>query len=97
MPRADLRREYLYICPAGYWIIGHGHLCDPTQPPITKSDTEGHLTADRGTALDATLRNCPVLVAEPEGRLAVIADLTFNLGAGRQQTSTLQRHVNQRD
>lgn len=32
-----------------------------------------------------------------EGRLAAIVDFTFNLGAGRLQTSTLRRRVNQRD
>ncbi|WP_256996358.1 lysozyme [Methylococcus capsulatus] len=31
------------------------------------------------------------------GRLAAIVDFTFNLGAGRLQTSTLPRRVNQRD
>ena len=49
------------------------------------------------TALDATLRYCPVLATEPEGRLAAIVDFTFNLGAGRLQTSTLRRRINQRD
>ena len=49
------------------------------------------------TALDATLRYCPVLATEPEGRLAAIVDFTFNLGAGRLQTSTLRRRVNQKD
>ncbi len=48
-------------------------------------------------ALRATLRYCPVLAAEPEGRLAAIVDFTFNLGAGRLQTSTLRRRINQRD
>jgi lysozyme len=49
------------------------------------------------TALNATLRHCPVLATEPEGRLAAIVDFTFNLGAGRLQTSTLRRRVSQRD
>jgi lysozyme len=49
------------------------------------------------TALDATLRFCPVLATQPEGRLAAIVDFTFNLGAGRLQTSTLRRRVNQQD
>jgi lysozyme len=38
-----------------------------------------------------------VLATEPENRLAAIVDFTFNLGAGRLQTSTLRRRVNQRD
>jgi GH24 family phage-related lysozyme (muramidase) len=35
------------------------------------------------------------LAMEPEERLAAIVDFTFNLGAGRLQTSTLRRRVNQ--
>ena len=57
----------------------------------------GYLAADMAYALRATLRICPVLATEPEGRLAAIVDFTFNLGAGRLQASTLRRRVNQRD
>ncbi len=38
-----------------------------------------------------------MLATEPEERLVAIVDFTFNLGAGRLQTSTLRRRVNQRD
>ena len=86
-----------YICPAGYWTIGYGHLCDPKHPPITEAEAAVYLARDLQTALAATLRYCPVLATEPEGRLAAIVDFTFNLGAGRLQTSTLRRRVNQRD
>ena len=86
-----------YICPAGFWTIGYGHLCDPKHPPITENEAEDYLAQDLLTALRATLRYCPVLATEPEGRLAAIVDFTFNLGAGRLQTSTLRRRVNQRD
>jgi lysozyme len=97
VPRADLGRAHPYVCPAGYWTIGYGHLCDPRHPPITEAEAEGYLAADLKTALNATLRFCPLLATEPEGRLAAIVDFTFNLGAGRLQTSTLRRRVNQRD
>lgn len=86
-----------YICPAGFWTIGYGHLCDPKHPPITEAEAEVYLARDLRTALAATLRYCPVLATEPEGRLTAIVDFTFNLGAGRLQTSTLRRRVNQRD
>ena len=86
-----------YICPAGFWTIGYGHLCDPKHPPITEAEAEVYLARDLQTALVATLRYSPVLATEPEGRLAAIVDFTFNLGAGRLQTSTLRRRVNQRD
>ena len=86
-----------YVCPAGYWTIGYGHLCDPKHPPISEAEAEVYLARDLQTALVATLRYCPVLATEPEGRLAAIVDFTFNLGAGRLQTSTLRRRINQRD
>lgn len=86
-----------YVCPAGFWTIGYGHLCDPKHPPITEMEAEVCLARDLQMALAATLRYCPVLASEPEGRLAAIVDFTFNLGAGRLQTSTLRRRVNQRD
>ncbi len=85
-----------YVCPAGYWTIGYGHLCDPKHPPISEAEAEVYLARDLQTALAATLRYCPVLAAQPEGRLAAIVDFTFNLGAGRLQTSTLRLRVNQR-
>ena len=86
-----------YVCPAGFWTIGYGHLCDPKHPPITEAEAEAYLARDLQTALAATLRYCPVLTTEPEARLSAIVDFTFNLGAGRLQTSTLRRRVNQRD
>lgn len=97
VPKNDPGRAYPYICPAGYWTIGYGHLCDPKHPPITEAEGVIYLSNDLQTALAATLRYCPVLAIEPEGRLAAIVDFTFNLGAGRLQTSTLRRRVNQRD
>ncbi|AIA54040.1 lysozyme [Acidithiobacillus caldus] len=93
----DPGRAHPYVCPAGYWTIGYGHLCDPKHPPITEAEAEAYLAQDLKAALAATLRYCPVLATEPEGRLAAIVDFTFNLGAGRLQTSTLRRRVNQRD
>ena len=86
-----------YVCPAGFWTIGYGHLCDPTHLPITEAEAEAYLARDLQSALNATLRYCPVLATESEMRLSAIVDFTFNLGAGRLQTSTLRRRVNQRD
>ena len=97
VPKNDPGRAYPYICPAGYWTIGYGRLCDPQHPPITKTDGEAYLLQDLGIAMKATLRYCPILATESESRLAAIVDFTFNLGAGRLQTSTLRRRVNQRD
>ena len=95
--KADPGRARPYICPAGFWTIGYGHLCDPAHPPITEKEGEALLAQDLMVALNAALRYCPVLITEPEGRLAAIVDFTFNLGAGRLQTSTLRRRINLRD
>lgn len=97
VPKYDPQRAHPYICPAGYWTIGYGHLCDQNHPPISEDAAEDYLAQDLQTALRATLRYCPVLATEPESRLAAIVDFTFNLGAGRLQTSTLRRRINQRD
>ena len=97
VPKNDPGRAFPYICPAGYHTIGFGHLCERDHPPITEAEAEAYLAADLMIALTATLRYCPMLATEPEGRLAAIVDFTFNLGAGRLQTSTLRRRINQRD
>ena len=97
VPKSDPTKAHPYICPAGYWTIGYGRLCSPQHPPVSREQAETYLREDLRTALAATLRFCPVLAAEPEGRLAAIVDFTFNLGAGRLQTSTLRRRINQRD
>ena len=97
VPKSDPDCAYPYVCPAGFWTIGYGHLCDAKHPPITMEEGEAYLAADMADALRATLRYCPVLATESESRLAAIVDFTFNLGAGRLQTSTLRRRINQRD
>jgi len=97
VPKHDPRRAYPYICPAGYWTIGYGRLCQPGHTPITEEEGASYLAIDLQTAMRATLRYCPVLAAESEERLSAIVDFTFNLGAGRLQASTLRRRINQRD
>lgn len=93
-PKLDPDRAYPYVCPAGFWTIGYGHLCAADHPPITRDQAEGYLAADLEIALRATLRYCPVLATVSDNRLAAIVDFTFNLGAGRLQASTLRRRVN---
>lgn len=98
VPKNDpLRRAHPYMCPAGFWTVGYGHLCKPDHPPITEAEAEAYLAQDLATALIATLRYCPVLATESKSRLAAIVDFTFNLGGGRLQTSTLRLRINQRD
>lgn len=65
--RRTIRAWRTRICPAGFWTIGYGHLCDAQHPPITEAEAETYLARDLQTALAATLRHCPVLATEPPG------------------------------
>lgn len=84
-----------YICPAGYWTIGYGHLCTKDTQPITRAQAEEILCQDLAASVAASLRICPILAEESEHRLAAVASFVFNLGAGRLQSSTLRRRINQ--
>lgn len=95
VPHEDPLHAYPYRCPAGFWTIGYGHLCEATHPPITQAQADQYVLDDLEIALAATLRHCPGLATEPESRLAAIVDFTFNLGGGRLQTSTLRWQINQ--
>lgn len=91
---------YPYLCPAGVWTIGYGATGpDVAQgmQPWTVEQCQQRLLEDLARFTAGTLRLCPVLASEPEGRLAAIIDFAFNLGLGRLQTSTLRRRVNARD
>ena len=55
-----------YICPAGFWTIGYGHLCDSKHLPITEAEAEVYLARDLQTALAATVASS---CDEPDGRV----------------------------
>lgn len=85
-----------YLCPAGFWTIGYGHLCGKDHPPVTMDLAEVYLQADMEKALAGSIRHCPGLLLEKEEVLGAIVDFVFNLGAGRLKASTLRRRINQR-
>lgn len=84
-----------YICPAGFWTIGYGHLCTSDHPTISKEEGEAYLQQDMAVAAAQARSLCPALAAESEGRQAAIIDFVFNLGAGRLKVSTLRKKVNE--
>ncbi len=86
-----------YLCPAGFWTIGYGHLCSRNAKPITKEQGRLLLIMDMRKSMLQTAKLCPILLTEPEHRFAAIIDFTFNLGSGRLQASTLRRKINERD
>lgn len=85
-----------YLCPAGYWTIGYGILCGKDDPPITLEEGEAMLAARLPAYVAHALRLSPGLAAEPDARLASIADFIFNLGPTQYAGSTLRKRVNTR-
>lgn len=86
-----------YLCPAGHWTIGYGHLCDKDHLPISMDQGEAYLRDDMRKALAGTIRHCPGLLLEKEETLGAMVDFVFNLGSGRLKASTLRRKINQRN
>lgn len=84
-----------YICPAGYPTIGYGHLIKKDEKfscPISKELAEEILKQDVQLAERAVLR----LISVPltQGQFDALVSFTFNLGAGKLQSSTLRQKVN---
>ena len=46
---------YPYLCPAGFWTIGYGHLCTKDHPPINMEQAEAHLARDLEVAIALSL------------------------------------------
>ena len=97
---------YPYICPAGYPTIGWWTVYKPSgkkvtmeDPPITRDIADAWLMDElQRVCASAVMRQCPELfawsVANGQWRqFCAIADFTYNLGAGRLQTSTLRRKL----
>ena len=86
-----------YLCPAHYWTIGYGVLCQQDHPPISLEEGEDMLAELLPVYAGHALRLSPLLAGEHDGRLAAIADFVFNLGPTRYAASTLRRMVNVRE
>ena len=96
-------RSRPYFCPAGVATIGYGSTMYPggkrvtlKDPPIGKDRAEELLFWEMRKSLSGAIRYCPILALN-DNRLAAITDFVYNLGAGRLQTSTLRRKINQED
>ncbi len=97
---------YPYVCPAGYPTIGWGTVYKPSgkkvtmeDPPITRAIADAWLMDElQRVCASAVMRQCPELFAWSLANgnwraFCAIADFTYNLGAGRLQTSTLRRKL----
>ncbi len=93
-----------YRCPAGVETIGFGSCwysdgrrVQMGDSPISVDLAESLLRHElRERYAPAVIRFCPALIVSTP-RFNAILSWTYNLGAGRLQTSTLRRQVNQQD
>jgi lysozyme len=97
-------RSKPYLCSAGVPTIGYGATAyldgrrvTLDDPPITLAQAERLLEISlRKQYAQSVMRLCPGLERNTPAFNAIV-DFTFNLGAGRLQTSTLRRKINARD
>lgn len=82
-----------YLCPAGYWTIGYGHLCDKDHSPITREQGGRYLAEDLLDALRDVERLAPNLKDEPDHRAIACASWIMNLGKGNFASSTMLKRI----
>lgn len=88
-----------YVCPAGYWTIGYGHLIKKQEMSlfeegITAMRAESLLRED----LYPVEKHVLQLIACPlsDNQYAALISFAFNLGSGALQSSTLRSKLNRK-
>ena len=86
-----------YLCPAGFWTVGFGHLVRPDEDysEMTKDDALELLRLDLFDASQAV--NRLIYIDLEQHQFDALVSFTFNLGGGALQRSTLRRCVNRGD
>ncbi|MBT4879677.1 MAG: lysozyme [Alphaproteobacteria bacterium] len=84
-----------YHCPGGYWTIGYGHVIiktDSFDESITTAEAQSLLYSDIKQTEKGVQRLVHVSLSQKQ--FDALVSLTFNVGAGALQRSTLRRVLN---
>ena len=89
-----------YLCPAGYWTVGYGHVIGngktkPEKQLYTQEEVNEFLRTDLARFEQGVLRYCPVHLTQFE--FDSLVSFSFNLGLGVLQRSTLRRKILRQD
>lgn len=87
-----------YRCPAGVWTIGWGETLGVQEGNVwTQEQADAVLLRRVGQFMLATLKRCPQLHAEADGRLAACTSLAYNIGTGAFGVSSVRRKTARRE
>jgi len=87
-----------YRCPAGVLTIGWGETLGVTEGDMwTQQQADAVLRQRVGQFMLATLKRCPQLHAEADGRLAACTSLAYNIGVGAFGVSSVRRKTDRRE
>lgn len=87
-------KERPYLCPAGVWTIGYGHVIGQNEhfDEISENYAHSMLAYDLKFAESAVSRNIDIELSQNE--FDALVSFAFNLGSGALQRSTLRQKIN---
>lgn len=83
---------YPYLCPARFWTIGYGHLCNQDSLPITQTQGRVILAQDLIVARVGVLKFTNWQLND--NQLDALTSFVFNLGVGRYRASSMRSQIN---
>jgi lysozyme len=89
-----------YLCPAGLWTIGYGHVIGngkeaPDKQLYTQGEADALLANDLRRFERGVLRYCPVYLTQSQ--FDALVSFSYNLGLGTLQRSTLRQKILRKD
>jgi lysozyme len=85
-----------YLCPAGYFTIGYGHVITPAERSslLRVTEVEAGLLLKKDVRIAASALRRMVSVPLAQNQFDTLVSFVFNLGSGAFQRSTLRRVIN---